>query len=184
VNANGLGLFIAVGFVLTLGGTLLWMMRLPRPLPREAARAVFSVEAARCIVVPILDLFYTERAVELACRLGQHQAATIVLASIVKVPRVLTLNSPLPQEVQDRAQQALAEAQQIVGRHGLQAIPLTVRVREVEEGIRRTVRAYQADMVVLGITGTEPRVPTMFTRTAEELLRRPPCEVIVDHVPA
>jgi hypothetical protein len=46
------------------------MLRLPQPLPQEVARAVYSVEAARVIVVPILDLFYSERAVELACRLG------------------------------------------------------------------------------------------------------------------
>jgi len=56
---------------------------LPQPLPQEVARAVYSVEAARVIVVPILDLFYSERAVELACRLGRQQHATLVLAYIV-----------------------------------------------------------------------------------------------------
>jgi nucleotide-binding universal stress UspA family protein len=181
---SAVGLLIAVVFLIVLGGALLWMLRLPRPLAREAARAVFSVEAARCIVVPILDLFYTERAVEVACRLGHHQGATIVLAYVVRIPRVLTLDAPLPRDVEERAREALAEAQQIVDRHGLRAVPLTVRAREIDEGIRRTVRAYGGDVVVLGMTGAEPALPTMFTRTAEELLRRPPCEVIVDKVPA
>ncbi len=96
MQPHPLGVLIVIGFLVTLGGTLLWMLRLPPPLPQEVARAVYSVEAARTILVPILDLFYSERAVELACRLGRTQNATIVLAYIVEVPRLLTLDAPLP----------------------------------------------------------------------------------------
>jgi hypothetical protein len=39
-------------------------------------------------------------------------------------------------------------------------------------------------LVVLGVQFAENRVPGIFTRTADALLRRPPCEVIIDTMPA
>jgi len=183
METHPLGVFIAIAFLATLFTVLFWMLRLPQPLPQEVARAVYSVEAARTILVPILDLFYSERGVELACRLGRHQNATLVLAYIVEVPRLLTLDAPLPSEVEGQAQKALAHAQRIVERHGLRAVTDIIRTREADEGIRKAVRAYQADLVVLGTKFAERRVPTVFTRTAESLLRHPPCEVIIDSVP-
>lgn len=184
VGPHPLGVLFAIAFLVTLGSTLFWMLRLPQPLPQEIARAVYSVDAARVIVVPILDLFYSERAVELACRLGRQQKATLVLAYIVEVPRLLTLDAPLPPEVNDRADKALEQARRIVERHGLKAVTDIVRAREADEGIRRTARNYQADLVVLGVQFAENRVPGIFARTADALLRRPPCEVIIDTVPA
>ncbi|GBC98870.1 hypothetical protein HRbin17_01387 [bacterium HR17] len=183
MQPHPLGVLIAIGFLLTLGVMLFWMLRLPQPLPQEVARAVYSVEAARTILVPILDLFYSERAVELACRLGRMQNATIVLAYIVEVPRLLTLDAPLPPAISERAQKALEQAQRIVERHGLAAVTDIVRAREADEGIRRAAQAYQADLIVLGVQFAENRVPSLFTRTADALLRRPPCELIIDSVP-
>ena len=117
-----LGVTFAFLFIIILGATLFWMLRLPTAMTQEVARAVFSVQATRCIIVPILDLFYTERAVELACRMGKQQNAAIVLAYIVEVPRLVTLDSNLPMEIEARAQQALENAQSIVERHGLKAM--------------------------------------------------------------
>jgi len=178
-----LGVLIAFLFAAILGSTLLWMLRLPRAMTQEVARAVFSVQASRRIIVPILDLFYTERAVEMACRMGKQQNAGIVLAYVVEVPRLLTLNSPLPAEVEDRAQQALKHAQTIVERHGLKSMTTTLRAREASEGIGQLVQTYSGDMVVLGVQTAERHLPSIFTRTADALMRRPPCEVLIDSVP-
>ena len=180
---HSLGVVIAFAFVIILGLTLFWMLRLPRPMAQEVARAVFSVQATRCIIVPILDLFYTERAVELACRMGKSQNANIVLAYIVEVPRLVTLDFPTTPEVEERSQQALKHAQNIVERHGLKAIATTVHAREANEGISQIVLKYQGDMVVLGVQAIERHVPSIFTRTADALLRRPPCEVLIDSMP-
>jgi nucleotide-binding universal stress UspA family protein len=174
------GVLIAIGFLTTLSVTLIRMLRLPRSLSHEAARAVYSVEATRCIIVPILDLFYTERATELACRLGRRQHALIVLAYIVEVPRLLILEAPLPPEVEERAKKALAHAKSIVERHNLKAVTTTVRTREVDEGIRRAVNTYHGDIVFLGMQVIESKVPGVFTRTASALLQHPPCEVLID----
>ncbi|MCS7265647.1 MAG: universal stress protein [Armatimonadetes bacterium] len=184
MQPHPLGVLIAIGFLVTLGLTLLWMLRLPQPMPKEVARAVYSVEAARTILVPILELFYSERAVELACRLGRLQNATIVLAYTIEVPRVISLDAPLPKEINERAQKALEHAKQIVERHELKAVTDIVRAREADEGIRRTAKTYQADLIVLGVEFAENRVPSLFTRVVDALLRRPPCELIIDTMPA
>jgi nucleotide-binding universal stress UspA family protein len=178
-----LGVLIAILFVLILGSTLFWMLRLPSPMTQEVARAVFSVHATRCIIVPILDLFYTERAVELACRMGKQQEAGIVLAYIIEVPRLVTLDSPLPPEIENRAEQALKNARSIVERHGLKAMTTTLRAREANEGIGQIVQRYNGDTVVLGVQAVERHLPSIFTRTADALMRRPPCEVLIDSMP-
>jgi nucleotide-binding universal stress UspA family protein len=141
------------------------------------------VHATRCIIVPILDLFYTERAVELACRMGKQQNAVIVLAYIIEVPRLLTLDYPLSAEMEERSGQALKHAQAIVERHGLQASITTLRAREANEGISQIVQTYNGDIVVLGVQAAERHMPSIFTRTADALMRRPPCEVLIDSMP-
>ncbi|MFA4016919.1 MAG: hypothetical protein RUDDFDWM_002031 [Candidatus Fervidibacterota bacterium] len=182
--SHPLGVLIAVTFVVMLCATLFWMLYLPRSLPKEAARAVSSVNAARVIIVPILDLNYSERAVELACRLGKPHNAMLVLAYIIEVPRLLTLDSELPEEVERNAEVALDRAQQIVKLHGLSAHTEKIRSREASEGIRKAVQSYGGDLVVLGIQMAKDKPPTVFARTVEALLRRPPCEILIDTVPA
>jgi nucleotide-binding universal stress UspA family protein len=179
-----LGVLIAFSFFIALGATLFWMLRLPRPLPQDAARAIYSVHATRCILVPILDLFATGRAVELACRLGRAQGATIVLAYVFEVPMVLALDAPLSPEAEEGARAALAQADHIARRHGVHSVATTVRARAADEGIRRAVQTYQSDMVILGVESREHRVTTVLMRTADALLRRLPCEVLIDSVPA
>jgi len=178
-----LGVLIAFLFITVLGLTLFWMLRLPRAMTQEVARAVFSVQASRRIIVPILDLFYTERAVELACRMGKQQNADIVLAYIVEVPRLVALDSPVSPEIDERAKQALVHARNIVELHGLKAISTTARAREANEGIGQIVQRYKGDIVVLGVQAVERHVPSIFARTADALMRRPPCEVLIDSMP-
>ncbi len=178
-----LGVLIAFIFIAILALTLFWMLHLPKAMTQEVARAVFSVQATRRIIVPILDLFYTERAVELACRMGKQQNADIVLAYIVEVPRLVTLNSALPPEIEERARQALQHAQSIVARHGLKCITTVLRAREASDRINMAVRTYEGDIVVLGVQASDRPLPSIFTRTAEALMRHPPCEVLIDSVP-
>jgi len=182
--SHPLGVLLAISFIIVLAGLLFWMLRLPQPMPQEVARAVYSVEAIRNIVVPILDPYYSERAVELACRLGKLHNAKLVLVYIIEVPRLLTLDSPLPSHVEEGAKEALNNAARIAERHSIKAVTDTIRAREANEGIRKAVQAYHGDMVVLGIQLAKDRPPTLFTRTVEALLRQPPCEVIIDSVPA
>ena len=75
-----LGITLAVAFTVGLAGTLGWMLRVPPPAPRGATSSVRSVESIRRVLVPILDLGASVRAVELAARLNQgHKAEMLIV---------------------------------------------------------------------------------------------------------
>jgi len=59
----------------------------------------------------------------------------------------------------------------------------TVHAREANEGIAQIVPKYSGDIVVLGVQAVERHLPSIFTRTADALMRRPPCEVLIDSMP-
>lgn len=181
VHVNLIGALIAAAFAVGMGSLLTWMLRVPRPVSIEVARAVGSVGAARTFLVPILEHYYSERAVELAARLGQTQKATILLGYVLEVPRTLSLSVPLP-DTEERAGRALQHARQIVGMHALEAETQIIRAREAGEGIARVARDRGVDVIVMGISPGERLTEGSAARTAEALFRHAPCEVILDRL--
>lgn len=175
------GVILASGFAIAMVGLLLWMLRVPPPVPLEVARAVRSVGAVQTILVPILEEYYSERAVELACRLGQTQKATILLGYVIEVPRTLSLGVPLP-EVEEAGRRALEQAKTIIEMHGLQARTQIIRAREAGEGIARVARDNNVDVIVLGIAPDSGFIEGPAARLAESLFRHAPCEVIIDRL--
>lgn len=181
LHVSILGAVLAAGFAVSMGSLLLWMLRVPRPVPLEVARAVGSVGAVRTILVPILEHYYSERAVELASRLGQMQKARILLGYVVEVPRTLSLGVALP-EVEERARRELAQAKTIVAMHGLEAQIDIIRARDAGEGIARVARDRGVDLIVLGISPDVGLTEGSAARCAEGLFRHAPCEVILDRL--
>ena len=181
LHVSILGAVLAAGFAVSLGTLLLWMLRVPRPVSPEIARAVHSVGAVRTIFVPILEEYYSGRAVELASRLGQMQRATILLGFIVEVPRTLGLGVRLP-GVEEAGNRALEKARQIVRRHNLSVQAEIIRAREAGEGITRVAQDHDVDLIVLGISPDSGFVEGSTARVAESLFRTAPCEVIIDRL--
>jgi nucleotide-binding universal stress UspA family protein len=181
LQVSALGAVLATVFAVTMVLLLFWMLRVPRPVSPEIARAVRSVGAVRTIFVPILETYYSERAVELASRLGQEQKAKILLGYVIEVPRTLSLGVPLP-KVEERGRHALDQARQIVATHHLEASAEMIRAREAGEGITRTARDHDVDLIVLGISPEAGFVEGSTERVAETLFRHAPCEVIIDRL--
>ena len=183
LHVSVLGAILAGGFAVGLVALLRWMLRLPPPVSLEVARAVRSVGAVQTILVPILEEYYSERAVELACRLGEGQRATILLGYVMEVPRTLSLGVPLP-EVEETGRRALEHARTIMEMHGLQARTQMIRARESGEGIARVARDNDVDLIVLGISPDTGFIEGPAARIAESLFRHAPCEVIIDRLAA
>jgi nucleotide-binding universal stress UspA family protein len=181
LQVSGIGAILATIFAATMTGLLLWMLRVPRPVSAEIARAVRSVGAVRTIFVPILEAYYSERAVELASRLGQEQKAKILVGYVIEVPRTLSLGVSLP-KVEERGRLALEQARQIVTAHRLDCVTEMIRAREAGEGINRSARDHDADLIVLGISPQGGFVEGSTERVAESLFRHAPCEVIIDRL--
>ena len=181
LHINPIGAILAAAFAIPMAALLIWMLRIPRPVPQDVARAVRSVGAVQTILVPILEHYYSERAVELASRLGAMQKARILLGYVVEVPRTLSLGVPLPQ-VEEQANRALKEAKQIVAMHALEAQVEIIRARDAGEGIARVARDRGVDVIVLGISPGERLTEGSVARCAESLFRHAPCEVIIDRL--
>jgi APA family basic amino acid/polyamine antiporter len=182
VSGHALGIVLAVGFAAAMGGLLIWMFRLPRMVPAQAARARRGVGAVRRILVPTVGAAYSQRGVELACRLGLEQKAEIVLANVIEVPRTLPLDAPLPQ-AQAQAEEAIEQARAIVELRGLVAQAHIERAREAVEGIIRAARHVDADLIVMGTRPHISAAESVLGRTADALLRRAPVEIIIDRYP-
>jgi nucleotide-binding universal stress UspA family protein len=180
---NPWGVLLAAVFALLIAGLLLWMFRVPAPIAQEVARARRSVSGIRKILVPTRGAQHDERAVELACRLGQEQKSEIILTYILEIPLTLSLNTPLPEE-EEKAERAMQRSVEIVKLHNLEVIPRVERDRQAGRGILRTARDLDVDLVVIGMNPARSHFADPLGRTTETLLRNANFEVIVDKHPA
>jgi nucleotide-binding universal stress UspA family protein len=178
-----MGIFLAVLFAGLMGGLLGWMFKVPAPIGPEVAHARRSVSGIRRILVPTRGSEYDERAVELACRLGQEQESQIILTYVIEIPLSLALNTPLPEE-EAKAQDVVRRGVEIVKLHRLEPIPRIERDRQAGRGILRAARDLDVDLVVIGMNPARSHFADPLGRTTETLLRNANFEVIVDKHPA
>lgn len=177
-----LGLAIGVAFITMLVSVLWWMLHVPLPVSVEVARAIHSVRGVRRIMVPVMDRFYSERAVELACRLAQGHPAKILLANVIEVPRTMPLEIALP-DLERQGESAIADGLAIIKRHGLIGERTTIRTREAGEGIVHAAIDFDADILVIGVRSDQRMIDSIFSRTTALVMRRAPCEILIDYIP-
>jgi nucleotide-binding universal stress UspA family protein len=181
VQLHPLGILLAFVFAIAVSSLFLWMFRMPPVLPLSVIKVHRSVTALRKILVPVVEAISSERAVELACRLGHDQKAELILAHVIVVPYTMALDVALPEREQ-AAREIIRLGHVIAQRYGSLARDRIVRHRNAAEGILQVAREEEVDAIVLGV-GVKPRVPGEWGRTSIEVLRRASCEVIVDKVP-
>ncbi len=181
IVANPLGILLAAVFLASMAILFSWMFHVPPILPLPVIKVRGSVEALHKLLIPIVEAISSERAVELACRLGNGRKAELVLVHVIVVPYTLPLSAPMP-EREKAAQQILELGDAIARRHGNHAQTRIVRHRSAAEGVLRVANEEKVDAIVLGV-GVKTRVPGEWGKTSQEILRRANCEVIVDKVP-
>ena len=179
---SSIGVLLALVFLVSMGGLFLWMFRLPPTLPYEVVAARQTVKTIRRILVPVVETVPAERAVELACRLGEEQKAEIILVHVVEVPLILPMDAKMPaQEAAGR--QALHTAELMVHRHNLPVRSRLIPARQAADGILKLAAAEDVDVIVMGIGVKRRNIPDNLGRTASELIRRAPCEVVLAKAP-
>jgi nucleotide-binding universal stress UspA family protein len=183
ITFNPLGIAIAIGFLLAMGSLFVWMFRVPPLVPQRVVQVRQTVSALRRILVPIVDVLAAERAVELACRLGETQKAEIILVHVMEVPLTLALDASLPVQ-EARAQSALDTARFIVSQHGLPSRQHVLRRRQAADGILEVARAEDVSAIVMSTCANPIISLNPFGRTVQEVVRKAPTEVILDQAPA
>lgn len=182
LELNYIAIILAVAFVVSIAGLFWWMFRVPSFVPQQAATARRSVAALKSILVPVIQSMASERAVELACRLGEAQRAELILLYVVEVPLTLPLTASMPDQ-EESGHDALETAKAIVARHNL---PVSVRMipeRYAWDGILRVAAEENVDAIVMSLGVKRRRTGDEIGRTTQQVLRNAPCEVIVDKAP-
>ncbi len=178
ISINPLGLVLAALFIGLMLMLFRWMFAVPPQMPMEVVNVESTLSNLNRIVVPLVESVASERAVELACRMASAEKSEIILAAVVTVPLSLPLNAELP-ALEEHAQHVIDTGRFIVRQHKLKCESRIVRNRPAAEGIRQVARDVDADVIVMGMGIHKRRDSTEISRTAMELLRRAPCEVIV-----
>jgi nucleotide-binding universal stress UspA family protein len=181
VHMTFIGTVLALFFASAMIIIIRWLFAVPPLVPAVAAHAKRTVSAIRKIVVPTNMHTYWERAVELACRLGETQKAEIVLTYVIEIPFTLSLDASMAR-AQKAGEDILKHAAEIVANHGLPVRTKIERARQAGEGIARLARDEEADLIVMATPKTRRGLPSVVSRTIEILLHRAPCEVIIDAV--
>jgi nucleotide-binding universal stress UspA family protein len=174
-----LGALLAFFFASSMGILLWWMFHVPKAIPLAAAKARRAVGAIKKILVPTSGTTYSERGIELACRLGEEQKAEIYLVTVIEVPRTLPLEAPMP-EIEVKAEDIIKRGESIISLRGLKANGEVRRGRIAGEEIIRVAKDWEADLIVMGIRAEIRMAQEILGRTSDLVLRRAPCEVIVD----
>jgi len=177
-----LGVILAALFTISMGALLWWMLHPPRQIQPAVAVARHAVGAFKRILVPTSGVPYSEKGIELACRLGAEQEAEIVLTYVLEIPRTLPLNAPIP-EAEKEAEEALKRGKEIVELHHLIPILRLERAREAGEGIVKVAKDNDVDVIVLGMRPTWRGSQNIWGKTTDILLRKAPCEVVFDKLP-
>ncbi len=183
LQLHPMGILLGFAFVIAIGILFYWMFRVPPALPLPVIRVRRSLSAVRKILVPIGETMPSERAVELACRLGREQKAELVLVHVIAVPLTMELQAPQP-EKEKEGRQALDLGHMIAERYGMSAATRLVHDRRPADGVLRVAREEGVDAIVLGV-GYKSRGRIQgsdWGQTTSEIVRRAPCEVIVDKV--
>jgi nucleotide-binding universal stress UspA family protein len=181
VQIEPLGVLLAALFVISVGGLLIWMFRVPKGSTMSAARAYSSLSAVHKVLVAITDAFPSERAIGLGCRLGQEQGAEMLLLNVILMPYSMALDDPAPEE-EKKAANALEMGAAIAQRYGYKVTKRMVRNRSIPDAILHVAEEEDVDAIILGV-GVKSRASSQWGKTSLEIMRRANCEVIVDKVP-
>jgi len=182
-HTSALGVFLSLLFASLMGSLLWWMLHPPKAITAVAAKVKYTVGALKRILVPTVGEVYSEKGVELACRLGREQNADILLAYVIEVPFTLPLGAPL-ERAEAKAKEALERAEGVVTRHRLRYSKKVERARQAADGIIRVAKDEGIDIIVVSLPPSGKREGRLFGRTTEVLLRRAPCELVINKQPA
>jgi nucleotide-binding universal stress UspA family protein len=179
IQITFIGTLLASCFAVSMGILLWWMFHVPKVIPLAAAKARRAVGAIKKILVPTSGTFYSERGIELACRLGEEQKAEIYLVTVLEIPRTLPLEAPMP-EAEAQAEDIIKRGEEIVNLRGLPAKGEVRRGRVAGEEIIRVAKEREVDLIVMGIRSQVTMAQDILGRDSDLVLRRAPCEVILD----
>lgn len=176
------GIFFAAVFTFIMSYLFWWLFHVPKAVTRVAAKVYHSFDVIDKILVPVVDKDYSMRGVELACRIGYEQKAAIELTYILEVPMSMPLSVMMPDQ-EKRGYDILESVRSVAELHGIEAKTRLERSRYAGDKLVEMARAEEFRLVVMGIRPRHWSVENLIGKTSEAILKKLPCEVIIDAFP-
>src|SRR5260221_4190490 len=182
-----IGAVIAMVFLASIVGVLVWMLRLPQETERErvATKAVRSVNRLTRILVPLLSKSEaTDRIVALAALMLRSRGGNVALLAVIEVPFTLPLNARV-EEDEKRALELLDRAESVARRcvTGMNKAGVNKRIlkaRNAGPAIVREAEMQAADLVLMANTPVRPRGNAQQINPAVDyVMKNTPCDVLV-----
>jgi nucleotide-binding universal stress UspA family protein len=133
----------------------------------------------RKVLVPMKLGEIGEEMIATAVALAKERGASVEAVFVVRVPRAFPLEGALPDDVQRRAEESLAEARILGQENGVEVVAHTIVARSIGHAIVDEALEHGADLIVLGSSPRWRRQSRFFSPTVDYVLRNAPCEVLV-----
>lgn len=151
----------------------------PTPVESTARGPSIDGKCWRRVLVPAIGRPYSQRSVEVACRLAKTSNATLHLSYVLEVPRSMVIDAPMPDD-EALAASVLQDGEEIARQFKVPVISTVYRTRNAEDGVLKLVAEAQCDLLVLGARPDEARgLPRDMTRS---LFQSAACEVVLDFI--
>jgi nucleotide-binding universal stress UspA family protein len=134
--------------------------------------------AAKRILVPVNGSSTDEEAVRLACRFALRSRAKVYAVSILVVKRSLPLDA-VPEADMERAERILDAAERVGRDLDVKVETELLQAREVGPAIVDEIRAWRADLLIMGMPYRERFGEFHVGKTGPYVMANAPCQVLI-----
>jgi nucleotide-binding universal stress UspA family protein len=180
INISTEGLSAALATFLAVTLTLWWMLHPPKTKADIAAKNAERTlrEQLGTVIVVFSSEIHSEHMMVLASRLARGQKSELLAVYVIEVPFTLPTNAVMEEE--DRvALDALASAEAIGKRNGVEVRTEVVHHRQTAQAVLDVAKRERADLIILGSYREGKYTGAPLGRDIEQIAANAKCDVLV-----
>jgi nucleotide-binding universal stress UspA family protein len=180
VHITTTGLSAALVTVFAVSSTLWWMLHPPKTKADIAAKNAERTlrEQLGTVIVVFSSEIHSEHMMVLASRLARGQTSELLAIYVIEVPFTLPTNAVMEEE--DRtALDALASAEAIGKRNGVEVRTEVVHHRQTAQAVLDVAKRERADLIIMGSYREGKYTGAPLGRDIEQIAANAKCDVLV-----
>lgn len=180
IHITTAGLVAAFATLLAVISTLWWMLHPPKTKADIAARQAERTlrQQLGTVIVVFASEIHSEHMMVLAARLARGQNSELLAIYVIEVPFTLPTNAVMEEE--DRvALDALASAEAIGKRSGVDIRTEVVHHRETAQAVIDVAKRERADLIIMGSYREGKYTGAPLGRDIEQIAANAKCDVLI-----
>lgn len=180
VHTTAAGLTAALATLAAVCATLWWMLHPPKTKADIAAKQAERTlrEQLGTVIVVFASEIHSEHMMVLAAKLARGQNSELLAIYVIEVPFTLPTNAVMEEE--DRsALDALASAEAIGKRNGVEVRTEVVHHRETAQAVLDVAKRERADLIIIGSYREGKYTGAPLGRDIEQIAANAKCDVLI-----